>query len=325
MPDQDHADDTPVSNVALDPALARLLDEAVPLPVLTPPTVAEVDAALLAVRARRDDPRAVSPVTSLNMYRSAWRGARMRSAAAVLVVAGAGLVWRMMADEGAPEGAAPMSRHATAAGTVDSIGLADGSQVLLGPGSTLTVSSGFGTSSREVTLTGDARFDVVHDQARPFVVHTAAASFRDVGTVFVVHGTPRGARIAVTEGAVAMVAAGAADSVLLRAGDRASVAGGGSVSVERAAASPEDVAWTSGRLVLRDETVAKAVAGLRRWYGMELRVDSALARLKVTATFERGMAPVDVAQVMATVLGGEVLKEGGTYRVVAPSGVTPAR
>ena len=325
MPDQDRPADSPMNDDAIDPALARLLDEAVPLPVIAPPTSAGVDAALLAVLARRDAPAGVSPVVSLDMYRSAWRGARFRAAAAVLVVAGAGLLWRLASQDRAPGGEAPPSRYATAAGVLDSVRLSDGSKVLLGPGSTLTVATGFGDRTRDVTLTGDARFEVVHDDARPFVVRTAAASFRDVGTVFVVHGTPVGARVAVTEGAVAMVAAGATDSVLLRAGDRASVVAGGSVSVERAAASAEDLAWTSGRLVLRDVAVAQAVADLRRWYGMELRVDSALAGHRVSATFERGAPPADVARVVAALLGGGVREEGGTFRIVAPPGGVPAR
>ncbi len=325
MPDQDRTANGSMDDEVADPALERLLGEAVPTRVIEPPSSLEVEAALAAVLARRGGEAAPVKVVALDAYRSRWRGSGMRAAAAVLVVAGAGLLWRATQRNVVDDPAAP-SRFATAPGALDSIQLGDGTRVLLGPGSALTVAEGFGSATREVTLTGDARFDVVHDDARPFVVHTAAAAFRDVGTVFVVQGAASGdARVAVTEGAVAVMARGATDSVVLRAGDRASVAAGGAMSVERSVSTADDVAWTTGRLVLRDVAVAQLVSDVRRWYNMDLRVDSALVSHRVNATFERGAVPGDVARVVAALLGGGVEEVGGTFRIVAPPGAPPPR
>ncbi|MEO5818648.1 MAG: FecR domain-containing protein [Gemmatimonadaceae bacterium] len=305
-------------------ALVRALDDALRTPEPRALTSAEVEAALVSVLSRRDDVRPIantrrSPVVSLDVYRSRWRNALLRAAAAVLVVAGAGLLWREFSPSPSPNAAAAApARFATAVGKLDSLRLPDGSRVLLGPGSELTLAEGFGGSAREMTLRGEARFDVVHDSTRPFVVHTTAASFRDVGTVFAVHSDEAdGARIVVSSGVVAVEGKTGAAPMVLQAGDRATVAPTGTVNVERAAASSDDLAWTSGKLIFRDASVEQVTADLRRWYGVELKVDSALATKTVTASFDR-TSTTDVGRMIAAILGGGLHEEGSTLRIVAP-------
>lgn len=311
-------------------ALLGALDEALRAAEPVAPTSTEVEAALTAVLARRDDGRRIadtrrSPVVSLGSYRSRWLDARLRAAAAVLVVAGAGLIWRATTgrEASSPSNDTPL-HFATAVGKLDSLDLPDGTRVLLGPGSELTLAQGFGGSQRELTLHGEARFDVVHDTMRPFVVHTAAASFRDVGTVFAVHSDAAdGARIVVSSGVVAVQTQTGAAPMLLNAGDRATVAPVGTVRVERAAATHDDLAWTGGKLVFRDASVNQVTADLRRWYGVELLVDSSLAAKTVTASFDRESI-TDVGRMIAAVLGGGLREEGVTLRIVAPP-PTPSR
>ena len=300
--------------------LVHALDAALRSSDPAPPTADEVEAALLRVKARRGDERVATVprrVVSLDAYRTRWRVAGLRAAAAVLVVAGAGLIWRAASPGSAPASLGGPSRFATTVGVLDSLQLPDGSRVLLGPGSELVLGQGFGSAAREMTLKGEARFDVVHDESRPFVVRTTAATFRDVGTVFSVHGDDAGgASIAVTEGAVSAQRAGGAASVTLRAGDRATVGPEGSLKVERAAVTSDDLAWTKGQLVFRDAPMPQVRADLRRWYGLELQIDSALSSKRLTATFDRGSGG-DVVGIIAATLGGVVQQEGGTLRIVS--------
>jgi len=318
-----------------DPARASLLyalDEAVRAPDPTPPAAAEIEAALASVRARAADTPSRTgsqraSVISLDSYRSRWRDARFAAAAAVLVVAGAGLIWRAsLSPQSARMPAGTKTHFATAIGVLDSLQLPDGSRVLLGPGSELALAADFGTVTRELTLKGEARFSVVHDASHPFIVHTAAASFRDVGTVFAVHSDEaEGARIVVSEGAVAVQSHPDSTAVMLVAGDRAAVAPRGALRVERAAATSDDLAWMSGRLVFRDAPVAQMTADLRRWFGIELRVDSALAARHLTATFDRGSAASDVGRIVAATLGGGLREEGGVLHIVALPSATPVK
>ncbi len=68
--------------------------------------------------------------------------------------------------------------------------LADGSKVWLNSGSKLTYQAGFGIKERAVNLTGEAFFDIVHNQKVPFVVTTSDLKIKVLGTVFNVKSYP---------------------------------------------------------------------------------------------------------------------------------------
>lgn len=314
------------------PARANLLnaiDDVVRFPEPVAPTSAEIESALASVLARRDmsvvrgdAPR--QPVLRVARRGTVWTSVPMRVAAAILVVAGAGLIYQTFGSKTPTQVAAAPQHFASAVGALDSLKLPDGTRVLLGPGSELTLGDRFGADVRDVHLKGEAKFEVVHDGAHPFIVHTANASFRDVGTVFSVHSDATdGARIVVTEGSVAVESKGS-EPVTLVAGDRASVADAGSVRVERASASGDDMAWTTGRLIFNDAPVAQVTADLRRWYGIDLTVDSSLSARTVNATFDRGGAD-GVGKVLAAVLGGRLEQNGNAMHIVAPSAATPRK
>ncbi|CAN5386044.1 FecR domain-containing protein [soil metagenome] len=287
------------------------------------PTSAEVEIALASVRSRAalDARTASAPrraaVVSLDAYRTRWHRARLSAAAAVLLVAGAGLVWRAIAKRAPNASAADQSSYATAPGVMDSLTLPDGSRVLLGPGSRLTLAAGFRSGAREMSLAGEARFTVVHDTAHPFVIHTSSATVRDVGTVFSVHSDEaEGARVVVSEGVVEVQAKSGVSRQTLGVGDVAVIAVGGAIQVQRAAAGLDDLAWTQGRLVFRDASVTQVAADLRRWYGVEVKVDSVFAKRPVTANFDRGISAPDVARIIAATIGGTVREEGSVLHII---------
>jgi transmembrane sensor len=62
--------------------------------------------------------------------------------------------------------------------------LPDGSVVRLNAKSRVSYAEGFGKTTREVFLTGEAYFEVTHNEAIPFIVHTEEADIRVLGTKF---------------------------------------------------------------------------------------------------------------------------------------------
>jgi transmembrane sensor len=202
---------------------------------------------------------------------------------------------------------------ATAVGARDSIRLPDGTAVLLGPASRLTLSASYGRGGREVSLDGIARFAVQHDSSAPFVVRAGAAIVRDVGTVFMVRASGdsrQPATVAVTEGAVSLASDRArATPVRLGAGDRGELRADGEVVAQRGSVGDGDFAWTRGILDFNDAPMAQVRDELQRWYGVELRVDSTLATRRLTATF--GREPVDeVLRSIALAVGADVTRDG---------------
>ena len=62
--------------------------------------------------------------------------------------------------------------------------LEDGTKVKMNSGAVLSYPAMFSKDSREVNLRGEAFFEVSHNSARPFTVHTFASDIRVLGTKF---------------------------------------------------------------------------------------------------------------------------------------------
>jgi len=284
---------------ALDDATRRMAAEA--------HAGVDVEAALASVMARRDLPAADAPAIPFRARKPAparrWTMPALSAAAMLLLALAGALFWRTTTR-------APEARYSTAAGALRDVRLADGTRVKLGGSSVLTVAAGYGDAAREVAVQGDAFFEVVHDERRPFVVRTHDARVHDLGTAFTVRAdSAAGTRVVVTEGVVTLGLAGGRQDTL-RAGDRGHTAGR-RVRVERRAATGDDVAWTRGEIVFRDVPLATAATELRRWYGVTVVVDDpALARRRINATFERSQNVDDVVRVLAATTGGAVQRRG---------------
>jgi transmembrane sensor len=302
-------------------ALGTLDDATGLLASATPPGL-DVEAALARVSERRDAP-AVIPIdgrrpakhTAPRVAVPARRWQPYAAAAAAVVLIGGGLYWHSLRDGGytTPSGAAART-FATAVGTRDSVRLADGTRVLLAPESRLTVAAGYGDKVREVELTGEAYFDVRHDAARPFRVRAGGADIRDLGTTFTVRAAgDQGVRVAVTSGSVSLAPAQGSPNaaVVLRPGDAGTLASDGRTLVERGGATEPDTAWTSGRLVFREAPVGTVRAELRRWYGIDLVIDSSFASRHLSMTFD-GESADRVLEVIALSLGADVQRQGNT-------------
>lgn len=86
----------------------------------------------------------------------------------------------------------PMNQVVTQAGSKTKIALPDGTLVWLNGNSQLTYGNkSFGTEEREVTLSGEAFFDVVKNEKLPFIIHTKDMTIRVLGTAFTVRAYPR--------------------------------------------------------------------------------------------------------------------------------------
>jgi len=69
-------------------------------------------------------------------------------------------------------------------GSRSTMTLPDGSIVRLNAKSKVSYGEGFGKTTREVFLTGEAYFEVTHNAAIPFIVHTGEADIKVLGTKF---------------------------------------------------------------------------------------------------------------------------------------------
>lgn len=177
--------------------------------------------------------------------------------------------------------------YETPVGGFSRIVLEDGSVIDLNTDSTLEVR--LDKDSRDVRLLrGEGRFQVAHDPARPFVVSAADADVRAVGTAFTVrlHEAER-VDVVVSEGAVAIESSRVQRSPPVKAGEVA-VLLPDRLSVSRV--EPHQIesrlAWTSGKLQFRGDSLGLAVAEFNRYNRRQLKLgDPSLAELRVGGTF----------------------------------------
>jgi transmembrane sensor len=330
--------DGPAAPVDVEAALARVRRRLADPDVAVEPTPRPALTVVPGGAARAGSRRTTGPAT----LRPAWAARSRWLAGGAGLAAAAALAVTLVRRAAPADDAAPL-RYATATGQRTTVRLPDGTRVVLGPSSTLSAVGAYGRSARILALQGEAFFEVTHDASRPFIVRAGPAVVRDLGTAFVVRAGAATGRttVAVTQGSVAL---GPADSsaaarstadtasvLMLRAGDRGLVDRpvGASTSVAYrarrlpasgaggtpATSTADDLAWTTGRLVFRDAPLAEVADGLRRWYGLTLRVtDPALAGRTLTASFQ-GESADEVVRVVTLALGARAERRGDTVVV----------
>lgn len=262
--------------------------------------------------------------------RSVWSGARAAGWAAALVgaVVVGGASWHLLRERPAEPiaAAAAMREYVTPRGQRASFRLADGTEVMLNAESRLRVPIAFGTAGRPraVELVGQGYFTVVHDDTRPFTVHTAHGVTRDIGTRFDVRAYVGDSveRVVVAEGEVAVrPAESPADAeVSLREGQMAVVAPAGEISIPRRVDLDRELGWTRGRLELDDVTLAEAARRVGRWYDLDVRVaDPALADRRVNGSY--GDEPIaHVLTVLTAAVGARYEWRDRTVTILPAAG-----
>jgi len=176
--------------------------------------------------------------------------------------------------------------------------LNDGSTITLNTDTALRVA--YTSRERRVRLDrGEAYFQVAHLPDRPFVVDTTTGRAKVLGTVFDVRLEPRGTRVEVTEGHVAVSAEGGGTTIL---------GAGQSAWLDQAGLRPGSVrdadpaaAWRRGQLVFFRTPLAEVMASLDRYrHGAIYLRGDALRRLPVSGVFDTNHPDATLALLLST-------------------------
>lgn len=208
------------------------------------------------------------------------------------------------------EGALHNYEYYTSQGNRKTIMLPDSSVIMLNGNSHLSVSKNFDAQHREVTITGEAFFDIKHDAAHPFVVHTSEYRIRVLGTSFNVNSYPGEKRTetGLITGKVEIVpnAGGKpGERVILKPNEkfileREVFAGAGSavlhtprkgtiakLHVDTLTHRVTETSWTRRKMEIKDETFEQIAQKLQSWYGIKITFASeTVKKYRYTATFD---------------------------------------
>ena len=303
------------------------LRDAIERAALTEPAVEEAKAEVWARLQREigaaEEPRQRAPRSLTLAGGPRWSTGAQIAAAIVLAVTGGGVVAALMSRS---HPAPPPERLArTLPGQRATLKLPDGSSVILGVASSLRYPAAFGSAGRPVALEGEAYFQVVHDERRPFSVRAGTLVAQDLGTEFIVRAYPEDstARVVVRNGRVGIRAAASvqAPERVVSAGQLGRL-GAGQEPVVEPADTALYFAWTDGRLVFDRTPLRDALPQLGRWFDLEFRLaDPALGSVLLSATFRTQPTP-DVLDNLAASLGMRQRRQG---RIVTFYSIEPGR
>ena len=221
-------------------------------------------------------PRRASSPKRRNLY------AAIASAAAILVLTL--VLWPMMhtpATEGIQVFAsleAPKEitftevgecvKVSTPASTTTSLTLSDGTEVLLSANSRLEYEKVFTGEKREVTLVGEARFNVAKDAKRPFIVRTERIQTQVLGTVFDVKAYPQATPdVTLYEGRVEVSLNGTSPR-LMKPGEQASLNKKGELKLAKASATQGK--WTEGEFAFDNRELITVMQEIGSWYNISV-------------------------------------------------------
>lgn len=249
----------------------------------------------------------------------------MTAAAALLVIGGASAATFSLTRVSQSHVAAEpqIVELVTPRGQRAELTLPDGSRVTLGPGSRLQYAAESFTVQRDLTLEGEAYFEVVHDDTRPMRVFTRRGMTEDLGTAFAVVDHREGPmRVVVAEGSVmlrvppdSLRIGEVIDSLLLEANDLGQLKADGRLLARHNVDIDSHLAWREGRLVFRETPLREVLSRLSTWYDIDIALgDSALAERPFTASF-RHETSEQVLRVLSVALELEYDRRGGLLLV----------
>lgn len=181
------------------------------------------------------------------------------------------------------------------------ITLSDGTFVYLNSGSSITYPVQFAKDSlRRVSLTGEAYFEVSHDNEHPFVVNVNELNVQVYGTKFNVTDYPEDmdAEVVLVEGSVSMVNSGKSEigkkEFFLKPGFKGIFDKTEKKITNEKVNTAIYTSWIHGDLVFRNESFENIIQKLERHYNVVIiNNNKKLANEKFNATIETNRETID--------------------------------
>jgi transmembrane sensor len=202
----------------------------------------------------------------------------------------------------------------TRKGSKSNVQLPDGTMAWLNADSKLTYDENFRGEFREVTLEGEAYFDVVKDKTRPFIIHTKTIDIKVLGTAFNVRAyeTEKNTETSLFRGSVEVTLHNSPEKkIILKPNEKLMVNNKslsftrrkdigknhtpvtaditvGKVHFEAKDSSAWETLWIKNKLVFDEESLEEVALKIERWYDVKVIIngDEALKSTAYTGIFE---------------------------------------
>ena len=182
--------------------------------------------------------------------------------------------------------------------------LSDGTVITLAKESTIKVDDAFDIGKRELWLTGEAFFDVKHDAAHPFIVHTSFSDVKVLGTTFNIKAYPNSkiTETSLIHGSVRIDSKSNPGYFVILKPNQKVVSSNQSETTETSVSKeykvsalqtdssskqPEETKWIRNRLDIDNLPLSTIAQKLQAWYGIEVLIaDEEIKGYRYSGTFE---------------------------------------
>ena len=146
--------------------------------------------------------------------------------------------------------------------------LTDGTNVWLDAASSIKFPTVFNGANRDVEITGEAYFEVAHNQAMPFRVRSGNQMVEVLGTHFNINAydTESAVKTTLLEGSV-KVSSGSSN-IIIKPGQQAALIN--NELVVRKVDTEEAIAWKEGMFRFTDEKLESIMRKISRWYDVDI-------------------------------------------------------
>jgi ferric-dicitrate binding protein FerR (iron transport regulator) len=239
--------------------------------------------------------------------------------AAVLLISGYEALY-------SPSASVKMLEITAADQVLNTFSLPDGTLVSLNSDTKVFYPQQFGNKTREVTIEGEAFFEVMPDQNKPFIIMAGKAQIKVLGTSFSVSAYPETKliEVIVQTGRVqvkkqADETFGQSDVLILAPGDKGTLVYENNTLLKTINQDPNFLAWKTHHLIFKATSLREVIGNLEKVYKVNIRLaDPKLNERVLTVQFNN--EPLDlVLKVIEKTLKIEVQEANGQYILKARS------
>lgn len=202
---------------------------------------------------------------------------------------------------------------------VNMIGLPDGTFVSLNTNTRITYPKKFVGNLREVSIEGEAFFEVKPDKNKPFVIHAGKAQIKVLGTSFCVNAYPEAKQVEVIvqTGKVQVLNKAAepaqTNELILVPGDKGTLVYASNSLQKTSNQDVNFIAWKTRNLIFKATSLNEVIRNLEKVYNVKISLaDPRLNDLLLTAQFND--YPLDfILKVIENTFQLEVQGSNGQY------------
>jgi transmembrane sensor len=199
--------------------------------------------------------------------------------------------------------------------------LPDGSRVYLNTGATITYPEVFSRNDRQVTITGEAFFEVETDASWPFVITTGNLGVKVLGTSFNVNASEEMATVEVTiqSGKVMFysfntITGEIQEQIILNSGEKGIYYKTDGMIARTTADNFNCIGWKSGLLEFNNTPLPEVFKALESAYDLTFVCERNYEQLHLTARFDQE-EPENVLETLKLIFGFQIEKSEGQVRI----------